>query len=319
MNSELIFRNNFKLYNINNMYETKNDYYFNKPNLNLVLDDNEYQTIYRTNDQGYRIGHTYRSENHPEWLFIGDSYTQGAQVNFNELFTSRLKEYYPQTKMLNAGISGFGLPEESGYLEAEGLEFKPKKIFLELCVLNDFEHIEPRKITLVDYLMSKSELFRFLFYRIKFEKVDEQPLGRWTDPFFSEEEDNINYNVLYTQSSPIKEKSIQNVLKYIDKIARASKKVNADLVVVLIPTKEQVYSKYYNEVVDKFKINEKLIDVNGAAKIIQKAAATNKFLFIDPLESFRTDTTMLYFEKDEHLNSNGHKKLAEIISKNVIP
>lgn len=313
INAEIVFRNNFKKFNINNLYENRGEYYFNKSNLTIVLEDKEYQTIYKTNDFGYRVGHFTHFPKKVDWLFIGDSYTQGAQVNFEDLYTTKLNEKYSSIGIVNSGVSGFGLSEEYHYFIHEGINFKPKKVFITLCVLNDFNTIEPREYNFFDMLMDKSTLARFILYDFRFKKPSDLVLGRWCDPFFEEEQDNINYNILYTRVSNIKLNNLIKFESYLRLLKEETEKINIKLYIILIPTKEQVNHKYYKEVIEAYNIDTSFVDIYRSSKIVNKIAKELNICFIDPLIGFKKDTTALYFRKDEHLNIYGHIKLSEII------
>ena len=85
------------------------------------FNDKEYSVQYVTNQQGFRIHeemNPYFEVEKCDWLFIGDSYTQGAQVNYSELYSSLLFRENPDKIIVNAGISGFGLPEEYNWAMA---------------------------------------------------------------------------------------------------------------------------------------------------------------------------------------------------------
>ena len=89
--SELIFRTIFSNRDIPNLYSIRKGYYFNKPLLEQYFNNIEYFSQYRTNIQGYRIDaetNNLDSINKCDWLFIGDSFTQGAQVDYSQIFTS---------------------------------------------------------------------------------------------------------------------------------------------------------------------------------------------------------------------------------------
>ena len=92
--------------------------------------------------------------------------------------------------------------------------------------------------------------------------------------------------------------------------------MNAELIVILVPTKEQLYKKYYHEVVKEFKIDTNFIDLDKPEKILKAMTDSLAIKFIDPLIEFRSDSNMLYFDKDAHLNLQGHRKLAKIIIEN---
>lgn len=142
--AELIFSLNYSEYVIPNLYHPKGTVYFNKPNIDQTFDDGEYITRYLTNCQGYRISQSNDPEvkiNECDWLFIGDSFTQGAQVNFEELYTSKIYNNFPNKIILNAGISGWGLPDYYNYYISEGYKFKPQKVFVQICIFNDFMNV----------------------------------------------------------------------------------------------------------------------------------------------------------------------------------
>jgi len=315
MNAEAILRYYVQTHAITNIYEIKNDdYYFNKPLLSVVLQDNEFETVYKTNEDGYRVGRIRRRPTTVDWLFMGDSYTQGAQVNFEDMFTSIVADSFPSKVALNAGISGFGLPEELKYFMKEGSGFKPKKVFLELCVLNDFIDVYDKSFSLKDHLLDRSEFFRFLYYNAFFKNHDDLPLGRDVGPFYQKEQDNIDKNILYTKSSDVKKNTLLQFAFYLKKIKQEVNKHHAELVLILVPVKEQLYRKYYDEVVSKFKTDTNFIDLDKPEKILKAMTDSLSIKFIDPLKEFRNDTTMLYLDKDAHLNRAGHRKLAEIIN-----
>jgi len=53
---ELLFKINYSEHIIEDLYTLKSNFYFNKPNLNKLLQDKEYSAQYITNIQGYRVG-----------------------------------------------------------------------------------------------------------------------------------------------------------------------------------------------------------------------------------------------------------------------
>ena len=112
--AELLFNQFGDDKNIPNLYQLHGRFYFNKPSLEQTFDDDEYKSLYRTNCQGYRIDELTNANdsiNACDWLFIGDSFTQGAQVDYGQMFTSLLYRHFSNKGIVNAGISGAGLYE----------------------------------------------------------------------------------------------------------------------------------------------------------------------------------------------------------------
>jgi hypothetical protein len=313
LNAELIFRNIYSHLIIENLYARQSNYYFNKPNITSVIDDEEFQSLYMTNHFGYRIPHRNFIVKEPDWLFVGDSYTQGAQVNFPDLYTTKLSELNKNKNLLNIGISGFGLLEELEIIKDHIKHHKPEILFLQLCVLNDFNVIETRKYRIDEWIIEKSELYRYLYFRYFSEEEGLKLNNRWVLPFYKNKRDNINYNILDNRKSVIKNRIERDVSKYLNKIYYTLKKHRIKLVLILIPTKEQVYKIDLHEVISKYKIDIKNIDLDYSSDLV-KYISKNKFDVIDPLPLFRKNPNKLYFKRDEHLNSHGHLELAKMIN-----
>lgn len=183
--AELLFREFLADKNIPNLYDIHGKYYFNKPFLDREFHTNEYVSTYKTNCQGYRMDNltnAYDTVKACDWLFIGDSFTQGAQVNYSDLYTTLLFRNFPNKTIVNAGISGAGLYDELNYFKDKGKELRPKVVFLQIGVFNDFFNIKEKSATYQDYLMEESDLYRYLAYNVF--STDSLPLGRWTEPFF---------------------------------------------------------------------------------------------------------------------------------------
>ena len=105
LHAEIVFRTNFPEYIIEDLYTLEDGFYFNKPYLQKRFIDKEFAVDYITNGQGFRIGYGQNPDDRlmtADWLFIGDSFTQGAQVNFEELYTTRLYELFPDKIILKS-------------------------------------------------------------------------------------------------------------------------------------------------------------------------------------------------------------------------
>ena len=156
LNAELVFRSLYANKGVPNIYEVRGKYYFNKPYLNQRFDDEEFNSRYLTNCQGYRIdllSNANDSITQCDWLFLGDSFTQGAQVNYDEMFSSLLYQDFPDKVIVNAGMSGAGLYESLNYLKDEGINLHPKIIILQIGAFIDFYIIREREAGLSEYLL----------------------------------------------------------------------------------------------------------------------------------------------------------------------
>lgn len=297
--------------NIPNLYETHSKFYFNKPYLEQQFEDDEYVAYYRTNCQGYRIDKLTNADDSIkacDWLFIGDSFTQGGQVDYEQLFTTLVYKRFPNKVIVNAGISGAGVYEELNYYKSMGRSLRPKKVFLQLGVFNDFLDVVEHNATFKDYLTEKSALYRYLSYHIG--QSDEMPLGRWMEPFFVNRQDNIDGNILYKPTSEKKELDKQRMRDAIAEFKKLVEQDGGELVLLLLPSKEQVSPSMLKETLKACKLNESDIDLMAASRLCEEIAKSNNLKLIDMYEDFKT-AAFPFFEIDEHLNTIGHELIAE--------
>lgn len=318
LHSELLFREFNSGRNIPNLYELHGNYYFNKPYLQKEFRTNEYVSSYKTNCQGYRMDDLSNADDtikNCDWLFIGDSFTQGAQVNYSELFTTRLFSSFPNKIIVNGGISGAGLYDELNFFKDKGKQLSPNVVFLQIGVFNDFFNIKEHSATYQDYLMEKSDLYRFLAYNVF--STDSLPLGRWTEPFFPTAEENRDFNILYKEESEQKmadKKAFERCLK---EWKEEVEKIGAKLIVLLIPSKEQVSPVLLKEVMDKYNIVASQLDMTAPNQLFASTASTLGIRSIDLTTDFQSSKDFPFFSNDEHLNAIGHKLIADALSKEM--
>lgn len=311
--AELLFNQFGDDKNIPNLYQLHGRFYFNKSSLEQTFDDDEYKSLYRTNCQGYRIDELTNANdsiNVCDWLFIGDSFTQGAQVDYGQMFTSLLYRHFSNKVIVNAGISGAGLYEELNYYKSMGQQLRPKRVFLQIGVFNDFKDIVEHNATLKDYLSEISSLYRYLSYNLW--QTDELPLGRWMEPFFVNLKDNIDYNILYKPTSEQKELDKKQFHECICEFKKCVEANGGELVLILLPTKEQISPVMLKETLKACNLDEKDIDLMAANRLCKEVADKEGLKLIDLYDDFKKED-FPFFEIDEHLNAIGH----EIIAKRI--
>lgn len=318
LHSELLFREFYDKKNIPNLYELHGKYYFNKPYLNQEFHTNEYVSQYQTNCQGYRqdvLSNADDTIKCCDWLFIGDSFTQGAQVNYDELYTSILFSSFPNKIIINGGISGAGLYDELNFFKDKGKQLSPKLVFLQIGVFNDFFNIKENNATYQDYLMEKSDLYRYVAYNIF--STDSLPLGRWTEPFFPTKQENTDYNILYKAESEIKRNDKVAFVKCLQNWKQEVEKIGAKLILILIPSKEQVSPLLLKQVTDRYNILDSELDLSAPNRLFASTASTLGLKSIDLTQDFQKSLKFPFFTHDEHLNIVGHKIIAERLTKEL--
>lgn len=316
--AEVIFTMLYADKNIPNLYELHGKYYFNKPYLDQQFDDPEFFTRYKTNCQGYRIDALISQEQEIkqcDWLFLGDSYTQGAQVEYSQLFSSLIYKNFPDKVIVNVGISGAGLYDELNYFKDMGKKLKTKTVFLQVGAFNDFMNIKEHQPSLQDYIMEYSSLYRYFQYNIA--NGDELPLGRWTEPFFPNKEDNIDNNIFFKETSAYKESDKQAFRKCIGEFKKEVESIGGKLVLIFIPSKEQVSPDLLNEVLNAYNIKKTEIDLDAPNKLCRELAENLQIELYDVTNEFSTSSAFPFFAHDEHMNLIGHQLIAERIVKEL--
>lgn len=143
-----------------------------------------YNQYVQLNSKGFRdYEHT---EEKPPGVFrilgIGDSYTFGMRVNFEDIYLTRLEhrlnEPYPTKRyeVINMGVPGYGTIEELRLLKKKGLLYQPDLVIVGY-VLNDAEHplsehlykkkIQALVTTESDYskkLREISQFYRYIYF-----------------------------------------------------------------------------------------------------------------------------------------------------------
>lgn len=310
-NAEVIFRYVFDDHNMPNLYHAYDNFYFNQPLLNTHFADPEFNSVYLTNYQGFRVGNVldqYKSVDSCDVLFVGDSFTQGAQVDYNQMFSSLYEEKVPEIKVVNAGISGANIIDEFHFICNIGMRLRPEKIIVQLCVNNDFFNIVEHQSGVKEWLKEKSALYRSA--SIIFPSSYKPKIRRCVDPFFEDEISNINHNIFYTKSSSIKTKDKETLIYAINRIKTIATQIGAKLTVLLIPTKEQITEDCLLEVVDAYQLDTNFIDINYPNAWLSSKMDSLQIDYIDVTEVFRNQSLPMYFKNDIHLTKYGHAVVA---------
>lgn len=316
VHAEVVLHHVYPEYVITNLYTIEDGYYFNRPLLEEKFRDKEYSTTYKTNSQGFRIADgqdSGRRIERTDWLVLGDSFTQGAQVEFEQLYTSFLNARFPDKIVLNAGISGLGIGHEFNYFVKDGFRYKPDLVILQLCSFNDFMNVVPQGVSFTDRLMADWSIMRLILSDIRYQDPRELPLGRWTEPFRPDHQGNVDGNIFYKEVSSRKQDDIAAFGKYVQLFDKAVKSVGAELLIVLIPTREQVYRHCLEEVTKEFSIDENELDMGRPNSLLSELTGKLGIHFVDALPAFSEARGNMFFEFDEHLTLRGHEVLAETV------
>lgn len=112
-----------------------------------------------TNSQGFRdrervVERTVRA---PRVLAVGDSFTWGAGVSYDEVFVTllerRLQSSTPDAEVINVGVPAWGPHEELHLLKAYGVRFQPDLVLLNFFIGNDIQNKRGESLSLPQILI----------------------------------------------------------------------------------------------------------------------------------------------------------------------
>jgi lysophospholipase L1-like esterase len=110
-------------------------------------------SIKRTNSMGFRDRERIlaRTSSAPRVLALGDSFTWGAGVSYDDTFVTLvergLQRYSPEAEVVNLGLVGYQPEEYLSLLRAHGLGYQPDLVLVNFYVGNDFMPVEGALMT----------------------------------------------------------------------------------------------------------------------------------------------------------------------------
>ncbi len=308
--------------------------YINTPNRTFRWHGAEYDFTTTTNRFGFRDD-PYEDDNRPLVMALGDSFAWGFGVDYDQVYLTML-ENSASTRIIKAGVCGYGTYHAAKILEKFGTDFKPDVVMLNFFIGNDFyENMGVRDLTIsngrfieippeeasvthktITWLRGRVRLVEFVINKIKtsprlYNIVKKAGLAG--DQIIGE------LDLFSVEQNPQVTKAYQATQNILSNLNKSVSELGAKLTVVIIPAKSQVDpARFERELAnlrldfDKFNLdnpNRQLIDMLDAMGI-EYIDLTPGFLEYRQNNPERT----LYFKVDKHWNSAGHALAAEILS-----
>ena len=246
--------------------------------------------------------------------FIGDSFTEGVGLNYQETFVGRITDNFNDLKIANLGVVSYSPSiyyTKLKYLLNEGYKFKRVIIYFDISDVYD----DNRKYIFVDnkirrkksHLLSKIQRslkssFPFLAYSSKyiknnfFEKSDLVNKCKYLD--YCHEKSSWTFSNKYFGSS-----EINKSLKFMDMTYELLNKNNIKMSVGIYPWPAQIIFDTRNSkivsLIENFCINKCEFFFNNFPEFFDEINTSNKEYII-----FK-----YYIEGDVHFNSLGNEKL----------
>lgn len=310
----------------------------------------EFNVLINTNSLGYR---DYEFNiNKPEDIYrilvVGDSFTYGFGVEINETYVKNLEKFLNEKEdkkysIINAGFKSGRSPDtEYLFLKKEGLLLDPDMIIIGFFIGNDFSDYrgniwelnntgDINKIkSKEDYIDSKNRLrsienssqisTREILYKINVFLSFNSHLYVLFKNSFRNVLNLINSgkpesNIYSLNHSKTVKKDIETTLDLILRMKKIAYENNIKFVVILIPTKEQVYN---------YKIKDKennLLNWTKPNDILINFGIKNNITIINLLpylrEHVKSNKEDIYFKVDPHLNKKGNYVIGRLLYKEL--
>jgi len=283
-------------------------------------------------------------------LGLGDSFVFGHGVEFKETFLvlleDKLNTFFPDSiEIIKAGTPGTGPQAYYNILEKEGLKYEPDLVLVNIFVGNDINDIRLSAVnssntdtthtyntsvnsnktavankeknknisSTKNFLRRHVHLYSFVVDRLKSipairhflqkSKIASGIIGAYVIDILRKD---------YTDEYKAKWEEAYNTLKRM-------KLLNDNLVICIIPSREQLDEERLNTALDLLGYKKEDIDIEHPNRLIKEFCVQNNLLCIDLLPVFKeSGNKSLYFDIDPHFNREGHILASEIIYNELI-
>jgi lysophospholipase L1-like esterase len=301
--------------------------WFHKKDLKTWIETQEYATTAYLNPKGLRgQEHTYEKPyGFKRILVLGDSMAFGLGVNDDESFPAKLQHLYEaegeKGEVINMGLNGYSTDQQLLLLKNEGLKYSPDVVICQFYIGNDVQGnssavmygknkpyfiLEEGELKLKNYPASE------IVEDITAVEVSQEPKGRINLPFIKEFLQRHSYAYVFLRlrynyllhklgvrgsvSDQISEQGWEVTKAIILEMKKTCDKNNADLLLLFVPTKEQMLGAESDEYRRKF------------VEFTEK----NNIKYVDFLELFKGRKD-LNFTIDCHWNIKGNEFVAETV------
>ncbi len=265
-------------------------------------------------------------------LCVGDSFTFGYGVEGNQAYPYLLNgSKAPDNsaiESINGGVMGYGTDNEAAWLQAYGWQLKPKIVIVGFYVGNDVRDvILGREKTMVDeqgnLLPSSNEPANSVKYWLAANSHAYVFLRGLAHDIFAPKTkgDTQGFKTYDTASLYFKTEPSDiaggwgKALGLLDSMRADATAHGAEFVVVVIPTREQVDDAFWQQMLNKFRLNEADLQRDRPQQRLADWSASSGTPIIDLLPGFRADagSDPYYYTLDSHWNPAGHTLAAKLI------
>jgi len=299
---------------------------------------NEYIARADTNSLGMRdYEYGEKGENTFRILVLGDSFTFGAGVEFEDTFVKQLESILRQKndgkkyEVINAGVMGYGTDQEYYYLKEWGFKLKPDLVIVAFYIQNDVEDVMIGALN--HYTVKDGYLFDLFKHKQKERRKNFLERNSRAYEFFEDRVNNllikkglkkkpwensgISFDMkFYLKKYPSKLEEAMNKTKgFLKGIDSLEKQIGGKSLIFLIPNRIQVFEGSFAKELIRYHENPANYSVTRINDELANFTEENKIPFLDLLPSQREyeKEIDLFFPVDPHWNKEGHKLVAKTI------
>jgi hypothetical protein len=289
------------------------------PDLNRIID-------YRTDENGFRNLTGIRQA---DIVFIGDSYTEAAQVTEEETFASLVAKL-SGLKVVNLGRGAYGPQQELIVLQRYGLAYRPQVVIWQLFEGNDIgdarefaewkKNPEQSRVPLKERYFSNS----FLTDLLNRTRLPESKKTMVTVRYQNGNAFRITPRYSYEPGEPDSfPEGFSETKRSIEAGYRLCQANGVRLLLVNVPTMVRVMEPYLT--FDRMEDRARFFPEGNGKDLKDFSRRTQEFCmqlgvpFMDSFDALRQaaalGTTRLYVPNDEHLDVGGHQVIAQAVLK----
>lgn len=293
-----------------------------KPNSKCVRKNRDFQVTYNINSFGLRENEFSLDELKDRLviLLLGDSFTEGAGVEFADTFGNKLEKKFNQdarlrkkVEVISAGVSGYSTVHEYLWLKSRGLVFAPQIVVLNI---NETDFVEAQKYHKIwaqnNYknLINPPQTNESILSRLK---ILELLRNLVSSSFLSKSKvPQTTVFLLSANKEPEPGLLWQYVKSDIERINFTLKGRNIPLIVVFQPHGHQISKVEWPEgrKVHGFEVGKKY--PTKIPDLLAGLSSELGFTFIDLSDAFeKSSDSNLYLPYDGHWSAKGHTIAAE--------
>ncbi len=311
--------------------------YRNTPDKKLRFKSSEFDFMSQSNSYGYRDG-PFEPDGRKVVMAIGDSFCWGFGVDYDELFLT-IAEKRLGVRIVKACVSGYGTKQALALFQKDKARINPEVVLLNFFIGNDFyENTSVRNLTIVDGWFQESAperssiihktitwlRSRFRIVEMVIEKIKSSPrlyaLVKRTGLAGGDIIDQLD---LYRKNERPEVANAYDVTRdQLEQLKRAAQDIGAKLVVVIIPTKNQVNPAPFLEEVKEMGSRAGDFDFMKPNNRLKEMLGELGIAVIDLTPAFRAEMkrntgASLYYKIDRHWNKAGQALAGRELSKKL--